>query len=300
MVNQVLNENETIRFMVDKQEITYTVDMLRATHKLPVETTEQPFIEPANLKFIQPFLKIVSYQHLVDKVSAFYTKNLAQPWQTMFKVFNRCITSRTSGNDQTKINILQIFHVVVNKVNVDYASLMWWDFLHYFESVPKRLEEEYHSIKDDTPLVSVYTTRKVTIKGMLIPPDLITDEIRETREYKDYAKEFVGKKEKRAARETSSPRPSLNIRVRQQKYISTTSIPPPKQENVAAVEEQLLKDDVVKIVECEDEESLEPKSQKENQEEVVVNDDDDEEEKKDDKKDDDNDDDTMMITMIMH
>ncbi|GJY90813.1 hypothetical protein Tco_0506009, partial [Tanacetum coccineum] len=160
-----------------------------------------------------------------------------------------------------------------------------------FESVPKRLEEEYHSIKDDTPLVSVYTTRKVTIKGMLIPPDLITDEIRETQEYKDYAKEFVGvdvptikpqpvestqgenmtpratrtpnhiddvvqkKKEKRAAGETSSPRPSLNIRVRQQKYISTTPIPPPKQENVAAVEEQLLKEDVVKIVECEYEES---------------------------------------------
>ncbi|GJW11568.1 putative ribonuclease H-like domain-containing protein [Tanacetum coccineum] len=94
----------------------------------------------------------------------------------MFKVFNRCLTSRTSGHDQTKINILQIFHAVINKVYVDYASLLWWDFIHCvqqkknviqyhhftkliiadimakFESVPKRLEEDYHSIKDDTPL----------------------------------------------------------------------------------------------------------------------------------------------------
>ncbi|GJY87204.1 copia protein [Tanacetum coccineum] len=127
-VKQVPNANDTICFMVDKETITYTVDMF------------------------------------LNKVSAFYTKNLAQQWQTMFKVYNRCLTTRTSGHDQTKINILQIFHDVVNKVHVDYASLAWWDFIHCvqqkkeviqyphftkliiadimekFESVPKRLE----------------------------------------------------------------------------------------------------------------------------------------------------------------
>ncbi|GJR48404.1 hypothetical protein Tco_1316507 [Tanacetum coccineum] len=55
------------------------------------------FIEPADLKFIQIFLKIIGYEGIVDKVSAFFTKNLAQPWQTMFKVFNHCLTTRTSG-----------------------------------------------------------------------------------------------------------------------------------------------------------------------------------------------------------
>ncbi|GJX61648.1 retrovirus-related pol polyprotein from transposon TNT 1-94 [Tanacetum coccineum] len=105
-VKQVSNANDTICFTVDKETITYTVDMSHSTLKLLVETPEQPFIPPASLKFIQPFLKIFGYQCLVDKVSAFNTKNLAQPWQTMFKVFNRCLTSRTSGHDQTKINIL--------------------------------------------------------------------------------------------------------------------------------------------------------------------------------------------------
>nr|GEX24842.1 hypothetical protein [Tanacetum cinerariifolium] len=98
-----------------------------------------------------------------------------------------------------------IFHVVVNKVNVDYASHLWWDFIrciqqkkeviHYprftkiiisdiiekYKSVPKILQEEYHVNKDDTPLVSVYTTGKVTMKGMLIPDNLITDAIRDTQ-----------------------------------------------------------------------------------------------------------------------
>ncbi|GJZ38861.1 hypothetical protein Tco_0585424 [Tanacetum coccineum] len=222
----------------------------------------------------------------------------------MFKVFNRCLTSRTSGHDQTKINILQIFHAVVNKEHVDYASLLWWDFIHHvqqkkdviqyppftkliiadilskFESIPKRLEEEYHLIKDDTLFVSMYTTGKVIVKGLLIPADLITDEIQDTQEYKDYVEEFV-KKGKCVARETKSPIPSLKIRVRKQKPISHT-IPPlsddrerdditeatlliltlqktikitEKQENIAAVEKKILEEDIDKIVEGKDKES---------------------------------------------
>ncbi|GKD90128.1 hypothetical protein Tco_1365635 [Tanacetum coccineum] len=37
-----------------------------------------------------------------------------------------------------------------------------------FDSIPQRLEEDYHSIKDDIPLVSVYTIGDVLLKGMLI------------------------------------------------------------------------------------------------------------------------------------
>ncbi|GJS13012.1 hypothetical protein Tco_0407484 [Tanacetum coccineum] len=104
--------------------------MFRSTLKLPLETPNHLFIIPTTLKYIQPFLKIVGYQGIVDKVSAFYMNNLAQPWQKMFKVFNCCLTSRTSGHDHKKINILQIFHAVINRVHVDYADLLWWDFLH--------------------------------------------------------------------------------------------------------------------------------------------------------------------------
>ncbi|GJW79595.1 retrovirus-related pol polyprotein from transposon TNT 1-94 [Tanacetum coccineum] len=134
---------------------------------------------------------IVSLSGLSGQVSAFYTKNLAQPWQTMFKVFNRCLTLRTSGHDETKINILQIFHVVINRVHVDYRRV-----LYVFDSIPQRLKKDYHSIKDDVPLVSMYTTRNVTVKGMLIPDNLLTDNIRvekivEGEDEESYAREFA-------------------------------------------------------------------------------------------------------------
>ncbi|GJR46453.1 hypothetical protein Tco_1314556 [Tanacetum coccineum] len=183
-VSKVPDIEDTIRFKLDIQEIVYTVDMFRDTLHLSVKTPKNPFIAPVNI-------------------------------ETMFKVFNRCLTTRTSGHDQTKINILQLFHAVVNHTNVDYAALLWWDFMNCvsqkknyiqypcftkliiadlmkkFTSISLILEEDYHSIKDDIPLVSVYTTRNVTVRGMLIPDALLTDEIRAIDDYKDYETVFV-------------------------------------------------------------------------------------------------------------
>nr|GEY65788.1 hypothetical protein [Tanacetum cinerariifolium] len=117
-----------------------------------METPGNPFVAPVTIKIIESFMNKVSYQRLVDKVSAFYMKNLAQPWQTMFKVFNCSLTTRTSRHDQTKINIIQLFHAMINQTNVDYATLLW-------------IDEDYHSIKDDIPLVSMYTTWNMLVQG---------------------------------------------------------------------------------------------------------------------------------------
>ncbi|GJX44690.1 retrovirus-related pol polyprotein from transposon TNT 1-94 [Tanacetum coccineum] len=157
--------------------LTPTADVpIVDTLYLPVETPKNPFFAPSNIHTIDVFMNRVGYQGVVDKVSAFYTKNLAQPWQTMFKVFNRCLTTRTSGYDQTKINIIQLFHDVVNQTNVDYVALLWWDFVNNvfqkkeviqypcfiklivvdlmkkFPNILKRLKEDYHSTKYDVPL----------------------------------------------------------------------------------------------------------------------------------------------------
>ncbi|GKC57604.1 hypothetical protein Tco_1085202 [Tanacetum coccineum] len=88
-INKVPDTKDTIKFKLDSQEITYIVDMFHDTLKLPVETPDNPFIAPVNIKVIESFMQTVGYQGVVDKVSTFYTKFLAQLWQTMFKVFNR-------------------------------------------------------------------------------------------------------------------------------------------------------------------------------------------------------------------
>ncbi|GJY97198.1 hypothetical protein Tco_0514108 [Tanacetum coccineum] len=132
-----------------------------------------------------------------------------------------------------------------------------------FDSIPLRLEEDYHSIKDDIPLVSVYTMRNVTVRGMLILDKFIIDDIHATKEYKEYMNVFVRvdvptiqpppvvstqgthrntpsalrsptltidiiqkKKRKQIVGEISTPRKSLKVTIKQKKP-STTLVPPP-------------------------------------------------------------------------
>ncbi|GJZ89878.1 hypothetical protein Tco_0661805 [Tanacetum coccineum] len=167
----------------------------------------------------------------------------------MVKVFYRCLTTRTFGHDQTKINILQLFHVVFNQTNVDYAALLWWNFMHNifqkkeaiqyprfikliiadlmnkFPNIPQRIKEDYHSIKDDIPLVSVYTTGNVLVRGMLILDEFLTEEIRATDDFKEstpranktptiFTDSPQGKKRKQSVGEASSPRKSHKITIR--------------------------------------------------------------------------------------
>ncbi|GKC87765.1 hypothetical protein Tco_1148414 [Tanacetum coccineum] len=295
----------TIKFKLDTQEIIYTVDMFCDTLHLPVETPYNPFIAPVNIDIMQSFMQRVGYQRVVDKVSTFYTKFLAQPWKTMFKVFNRFLTTRTSRHDKTKINILQLFHAMVNRTNVDYASLLWWDFINCvfqnkdviqyprftkliiadlkkFPSISLRLEEDYHSIKDDISLVIVYTTGNVTVRGMLILIAFLTDEIRATNDYKEYETVFVKvvvlMNQPQPVVSTqgthmTTPRayrtPTLTVASPQgkkrkkmlEKQASLLSLTLHKptlaaeaQENVAKVQEKLAEEEIEKMVEGEEDE----------------------------------------------
>ncbi|GKG54043.1 hypothetical protein Tco_0557566, partial [Tanacetum coccineum] len=49
-----------------------------------------------------------------------------------------------------------------------FNKLIIADLIKKFSEILQRIEEDYHSIKDDIPLVSVYTIGDVRVRGMLI------------------------------------------------------------------------------------------------------------------------------------
>ncbi|GJW10699.1 hypothetical protein Tco_1576526 [Tanacetum coccineum] len=277
-VKQAPNANETIQFMLDKKHIIYTVDIIHATLKLLVETPEQPFIPLADFDYIWPFMKILRYQGSLDSVSTLFVKNFAQPWQTMFK-YPR------------------------------FTKLIIADIMEKYESIPKRLEEEYHIIKDDAALVNVYTTREVTVRGMQIPNDLLTDAIRDTQAYKDYVEKYEGvvvPTIQPEQVESTQGKDDIIEATKLSLALDKTAKVYEEQQNIAAVEKKILEEDVKKLVEGEDESDeddfantillsdedsgnrIEPESHKEKLEEIV---DDDEKKDDDDKHDDAKDDD---------
>ncbi|GJS11290.1 retrovirus-related pol polyprotein from transposon TNT 1-94 [Tanacetum coccineum] len=143
-VKKVPDTKDTIKIKLDRQEITYTINMFRDTLHLLVETPKNPFITPVNIKtmFKWDFINYV-----------FQKKDVIQ-----YPCFTKLIIA---------------------------------DLIKKFPSIPQRLYEDYHSIKDDIPLVSVYSTGNVLFQGMLILDAFLTDEIHATTDYAEYETVFV-------------------------------------------------------------------------------------------------------------
>ncbi|GJS67357.1 retrovirus-related pol polyprotein from transposon TNT 1-94 [Tanacetum coccineum] len=57
--------------------------------------------------------------------SNFKTTGLLQPWQTLCKMFSRCLTIRVTGYDQPSVQIMQMLYCFVNNIHVDCAELLW-------------------------------------------------------------------------------------------------------------------------------------------------------------------------------
>nr|GEW23534.1 ribonuclease H-like domain-containing protein [Tanacetum cinerariifolium] len=167
---------------MDIQDIVYTMDMFRATLQLPMETLKNLFVAQVNIEIIESFMHTIGYQGVVDKVSALYTKFHAQPWQPMFKVFN--LTTRTSVDDQTKINILQRFYAMVNRTNVDYAALPWLTPRAYRTPIlttasPQGKKRKQSAGETSSPQKSL----KITIKQKHV--------VKGEKDVKSYADKFV-------------------------------------------------------------------------------------------------------------
>ncbi|GJW78609.1 hypothetical protein Tco_0140291 [Tanacetum coccineum] len=98
------------------------------------------------------------------------------------------------------------------------------------DDLKKKLAKNNEAKMDDIPLVSVYTTRNVLVRGMLIPDAFLTKEIRTTDDFKESTPRAHrtptvstasphGKKRKQTARESSSPQKSLKITIRQNQVV---------------------------------------------------------------------------------
>nr|GEW47246.1 hypothetical protein [Tanacetum cinerariifolium] len=190
-ISKVPDTKDTIKFMLDTEELTYTVDMFRDTLHLQVETPENSFFAPVNIQSVEAFMNRFGYQGLVDK-------------DFMNNVFQK-------------------------KEAIQYprfTKLIIVDLMKKFPNIPQRIEEYYHSIKDDIMLVSVYTTGNVLVRGMLIPDEFLTEEIRTADDFTESTPRAhrtstltiaspKGNKKKESIGETSSPQKSLKITIRQ-------------------------------------------------------------------------------------
>ncbi|GJY77643.1 hypothetical protein Tco_0483444 [Tanacetum coccineum] len=177
-----------LRFMLDKKELTLTLDDFRQIFHLPQATANNhnSFVPPPSFSDMVPFYKqVLGFTMELKTQSNFKTTGLLQPWQTLCKIFSKCLTTRVTGWDQPPLQIIQMMYCFVNNIHVDYTELLW--------------EGLYYSLHHPTSSIPYPRFTKIIISHYMtifpeisrrIPAWMITDEMKHTEHYRMYAKVF--------------------------------------------------------------------------------------------------------------
>ncbi|GJY50580.1 retrovirus-related pol polyprotein from transposon TNT 1-94 [Tanacetum coccineum] len=174
-----------LKFLLDRKELTLTLDDFRTIFHLPQanDNNHASFVPPPSFSDMVPFYKqVLGFTMELKTVSNFKISGLLQPWQTLCKIFSKCLTTRVTGWDQPPLQIMQMLYCFVNNIHVDYAELMW--------------EGIYYSLHYPATSIPYPRFTKIIIRRnknkvrMRIPAWMITDKMKLTEHYKMYAEVF--------------------------------------------------------------------------------------------------------------
>ncbi|GKA06517.1 retrovirus-related pol polyprotein from transposon TNT 1-94 [Tanacetum coccineum] len=207
-----------LRFMLDKKELSLTLDDFRTIFHLPQanDNNHNSFVPPPTFSDMVPFYKQqLGFTMELKTSSSFKTTGLLQPWQTLCKIFSKCLTTRVTGWDQPPLQIMQMMYCFVNNIHVDYAELLWegiYYSLHHptslipyprftkiivshymtiFPEISRRARDMYHNLQDDDIMKNIFNSGRHKDKvGMQIPDWMITEEMKHTEHYRMYAEVF--------------------------------------------------------------------------------------------------------------
>ncbi|GJV51861.1 hypothetical protein Tco_1447602 [Tanacetum coccineum] len=207
-----------LRFMLDKKEFSLTLDDFRTIFHLPQanDNNHNSFVPQLTFSDMVPFYKQqLGFTMELKTSSSFKTTGLLQPWQTLCKIFSKCLTTRVTGWDQPPLQIMQMMYCFVNNIHIDYAKLLWEGFYyslhhltssilysrftkiivsHYmtiFPKISRRARDMYHNLQDDDIMKNIFNSGRHKDKvGMQIPDWMITEEMKHTEHYRMYAEVF--------------------------------------------------------------------------------------------------------------
>nr|GEV30557.1 hypothetical protein [Tanacetum cinerariifolium] len=171
-----------LKFMLDKKELSLTLDDFRTIFHLP----------QANDNNHDRF-----------------------PCQTLCKIFSKCLTTHVTGWDQPPLQIMQMMYCFINNIHVDYAELLWEGIYyslhnstssilyprytkiiigHYmtnFSEISRRARDKYYNKKDDDIMKNIFNSGRYKDKvGMKIPAWMISEAMKHTEHYRMYADVF--------------------------------------------------------------------------------------------------------------
>nr|GEY69456.1 hypothetical protein [Tanacetum cinerariifolium] len=195
-------------------------DVLDILHIRP-RVHGQPFTEPPFKEEILAFIHFLGHSAVIRTLTDVNINKLYQPWRDFAAIINKCLTGKSSGYNSLRLSQAQILWGLYHKRNVDYAYLMWEDFVYQVEHKNQKKSNEMYYPRFTKAIIHHFMSKDPLIPrrnkfGALLPIELTNDEIKNSKAYKEYYAIATGE---------TAPKPKASVR--RTKSSSNTSITPP-------------------------------------------------------------------------
>nr|GEZ13367.1 hypothetical protein [Tanacetum cinerariifolium] len=198
---------------------------------------------------ILEFLRFLGHSAEIKTLTDVNVNKLFQPWRSFAAVINKCLTGKSTSFDSLRLSQAQILWGLYHRRNVDYAFLIWEDFVYQVEhknqkksnemyyprftkviihhfmtkkpSIPRRNKVNWHYVRDDIlfSIIKVVSRHQNTQQyGAILPIELTTEDIRNTKAYKEYYACATGE---------AAPIPKVGARRKRGGSASSTTPPTP-------------------------------------------------------------------------
>ncbi|GJR71860.1 retrovirus-related pol polyprotein from transposon TNT 1-94 [Tanacetum coccineum] len=116
-------------FQLDDLWFTLNANLLYNALGITPKDSAHLFVEPPVGDLVIDFVNNLGYPEEIQFVSKMYMNSLYQPWRTILTMINQCLMGKTSGSDRPRYPVLQMLWGVITRTNVDYAELIWEEFV---------------------------------------------------------------------------------------------------------------------------------------------------------------------------
>ncbi|GJS83204.1 hypothetical protein Tco_0749745 [Tanacetum coccineum] len=125
--------NRSVRFKMNNKKHIIGLDQFRDILQICPKVGNKKFEEPPLEKEILAFLASLGHSGDIRKITDVNVNKLHQPWRSFAAIINKCLSGKPSY-DSLRLSQAQILWGMYNKKNVDYAYLLWEDFIFQIEN----------------------------------------------------------------------------------------------------------------------------------------------------------------------
>ncbi|GJU29387.1 retrovirus-related pol polyprotein from transposon TNT 1-94 [Tanacetum coccineum] len=125
--------NRSVRFKMNNKKHILDLDQFRDILQICPKVGNKKFEEPPLEKEILAFLASLGHSGEIRKITDVNVNKLHQPWRSFAAIINKCLSGKPSY-DSLRLSQAQILWGMYNKKKVDYAYLLWEDFIYQIEN----------------------------------------------------------------------------------------------------------------------------------------------------------------------